>query len=92
MDLAKEYPNLDTLLTELFESIGDIKNSLRDGRITPDEIVGAVPDPAVQAYLRTLLNALQGLPGEVQRVTDGGPWQMMSFVQAVVTKVSAVFK
>jgi hypothetical protein len=92
MSFESEYPKLDFLLGEIFESVGDLKLALKDGHLDVEEIVGAVPDPAVREYLRKLLVALKGLPEEVHTVVAGGPWKMMGVFQALATKVMALFK
>lgn len=92
MSFETEYPQLDYLLGEIFESVGSIKLALKDGDLDPEEIVAAIPDPGAREYLRRLLVALKGLPGEVETVVHGGPWKMMSVFQAVAAKVMVLFK
>jgi hypothetical protein len=92
MALADDYPALDSLLTELFEAAGDLKLALKDGHITADEIVAAIPDDAVSQYVGTLVKDLQQLPAEIARVVDSGPWGMMSVFQALASKVMSVLK
>jgi len=92
MSFETDYPNLSFILDEIFESVGDIKLALKDGDLDPAELVAAIPDPAVQDYLRKLLTALQGLPAEMKAVADGGPWKMMTVFQSLIPKVMKLFK
>lgn len=84
--------NLDYLLGEIFESVGDIKKALADGHMSVDEIVGAIPDEATREYLRRLFGALRELPAEVGGLAAGGPWAMIGLLQSVATRVMALFK
>lgn len=92
MGFAEEYPSLNFVLDEILESIGDIKLALKDGHVTVDEIVSAIPDEGVRAYFRKLLTALTKLPGEVEAVVSGGPWKMMGVFQALASKAMSIFK
>lgn len=92
MSFETDYPDLNMLLTDLFESAGSIKLALADGHVTVDEIVGAIPDAGTQQFIHQLLTALQGLPGEMKKVTSAGPWAMLGVAEALMGKVTALFK
>lgn len=92
MSFETDYPSLSKVLGEVFESAGSIKLALADGHVSVDEIVSAIPDAEVQAYVREMLLALSALPGEVHKVVSSGPWGMMSVFQALAVKAMALFK
>lgn len=92
MSFETDYPQLDRVLGEVFEAAGSIKLAMADGHVSVDEVVGAIPDAEVQAYVRELLTALMALPGEVKAVLASGPWGMMAVFQALAVKAMALFK
>lgn len=92
MTFSTEYPDADYLLTEFFDSAGDIKKALADGHLSVDEIVNAIPDPGIKEGVRRNLTALKGLPAEMSQIAKN-PWKMaMEFVPMLVTRVMAIFK
>lgn len=82
MAFENDYPNVDYLTGEFVDAVAEIKKALVDGRFEPSEVAQVVRaiDPALSDYLGKLLTALKGLYGEVDKLTEMGPFGMMMTV------------
>lgn len=92
MAFANDYPVLAEAVHDIFDTAGDIKLALSDGRVTVDEIVEAIPDDAAKETVRRLLNALKALPDEFSRLMKN-PWAMMTeFAPYLMAEAQKLFK
>lgn len=68
----------------VLELVGSLQEALRDGKVTPDEIVRGVTDSGIRADLLLAIEGADKIPDELSGLS---PWMMIGTLQRIMARL-----